>query len=87
MEIEMAKPMDEHSYDCNHSDAECLFCGKWCTPELEKAVELGYTIVKIPEVWHFDETQRGLFANYVNKWLKVKQESAGYPHWATTDEA
>ena len=62
--------------------------GTWCTPELLKAVELGYTIVHIHEVWHFPEDQRkkGLFAPYVNKWLKIKQESSGYPGWVRTNE-
>ena len=53
-----------------------------------KAVEKGYQILKIDEVWHFPTEQRktGLFANYVNQWLKVKQESAGYPRWCDTEE-
>ena len=55
--------------------------GTWCTPELVKAVEKGYTRVKIHEVWHFPPEQHrtGLFADYVNTWLKLKQESAGWP--------
>jgi len=57
-------------------------------PELVKAVEVGYRIVHIHEVWHFLEEQReeGFFADYVNMWLKIKQESAGYPRWAQTEE-
>ena len=51
-------------------------------------MEKGYTIIKIHEVWHFPEEQRktGLFANYVDTWLKAKQESAGYPKGVTTLE-
>ena len=51
----------------------------WCTPELVKAVEKGYTLVKIHEVWHFPEDQRrtGLFADYVNTWLKLKKNRLG----------
>ena len=57
--------------------------GTWCTLELLKAVEKSYTIVKIHEIWHFPPKQRrtGLFADYVNTWLKVKQESSGWPSW------
>ena len=60
----------------------------WCTPELVKAVEKGYAVVKIHEVWHFPEDQRrtGLFAHYVNTWLKLKQESTGWPTWCQTVE-
>ena len=52
--------------------------GTWATIELQKAVELGYQIRKIHEVWHFREEDRkvGLFADYFNTWLKIKQESA-----------
>ena len=41
--------------------------GTWATVELQKAVELGYQIKKIHEVWHFREEDRrvGLFADYV----------------------
>ena len=62
--------------------------GTWCTPELVKAVEQGYEIKRIHEVWNFPPEQRktGLFADYVNTWLKIKQESAGYPSNVTTPE-
>lgn len=54
--------------------------GTWCTEEPKKAVELGYKIIKIHDVWHFREEDRrlGLFADYVNTWLKIKQECAGW---------
>ena len=86
MAEEMPKPLLEKSHHCAHSDQERTLRGTWCTPEIVKAVEMGYTLLKIHEVWHFPEEQRttGLFANYVNTWLKIKQESAGYPGWAVT---
>ena len=36
---------------------------------------MGYILVRIHEVWHFDKSEEGLFADYVNTWLKLKQES------------
>ena len=42
--------------------------GTWCTPELAKAVELGYIIVTIHEVWHFYEHRKGLISDYVKQW-------------------
>lgn len=88
MEEEMTNDLLEKSHHCPHSPEECLLRGTWCNPELVKAVEVGYRIVHIHEVWHFPEEQRqeGLFADYVNTWLKIKQESAGYPGWAQTEE-
>ena len=55
--------------------------GTWCTPELRKAVEKGYQILHIHEVYHFPPTQRrqGLFKDYVNVWLKGKTEASGGP--------
>ena len=62
--------------------------GTWCTPEIEKAIEVGYRLVKIHEVWHFPEVQQriGLFQGYVETWLKIKQESAGWPRWCMDDD-
>ena len=38
---------------CGLNAQERALCGTWCTPELQKAVEKGYQILKIHEVWHF----------------------------------
>ncbi len=64
---------------CTHLDCERILTGTWCTPELVKAVELGYKIVRIHEVWHFEDSQVGLFADYINKFLKIKAEASGFP--------
>ncbi|XP_078364222.1 uncharacterized protein LOC144648571 [Oculina patagonica] len=84
VEEQMSKPLLERGYQCSHNPTQRMLRGTWCTPELQKAVEMGYTVVKIHEVYHFPKSQRrkGLFANYVNQWLKIKQESSGYPAWA-----
>ena len=62
--------------------------GTWCTPELHKAVEQGFEILQIYEVWHFPEDQRkeGLFAEYVNKSLRNKTEATGWPKGCVTAE-
>ena len=88
VEDEMSKPLLERSNMCGHSREQRMLKGTWCTPELQKAVEKGYQIYKIHEVWHFPEEncRRGLFAGYVNTWLKLKQESAGWPAGVETDQ-
>ena len=85
-EEEMGKPLLEKSCLCQHTPEQRTLRGEWCTPEIQKAVELGYILLKIHEVHHFPPNQRKkwLFAEYVNTWLKIKQESAGYPAWAAT---
>ncbi|CAB4025195.1 DNA polymerase [Paramuricea clavata] len=59
---------------CHHSDAERTLYGMWVTLELEKALEKGYKLVKIDEVWHFPEHTDGLFKDYIDTFLKIKQE-------------
>ena len=86
VEEEMSKAVLEKSHRCSHTPEQRTLRGIWCTPELRKAVEMGYRLLKIHEVWHFKKRQEGLFADYVNTWLKIKQGSAGYPGWAQTEE-
>ena len=37
-------------------------------------------------MWHFDETCQGLFRDYVNTWLKIKQEASGWSKWVGDDD-
>ena len=87
-EDQAEQPWFERTNLCPHSDKELMMTGSWCTPELLKAVEKGYQILKIHEVWHFPEDQRkeGLFAPYVNTWLKHKTEASGWPSGVETEE-
>ena len=86
VKTEQAKPMLQRSATCHHSEEQRELVGTWCTPELEEAVKQGYQLQRIHEVWHFEKSQTGLFADYVNTWLKIKQESAGWPRWCQTEE-
>ena len=86
VEEEMDKPLLDRSYHCPHTDEQRALTSTWCTPELYKAVELGYQVQYIYEAWHFEETCEGLFADYVNTWLKIKQEASGWPKDVTTEE-
>ena len=83
---EQDNPMLERSDVCNHTPEERTLQGTWCTPEIEKAVEKGYRVIKIHEVWHFSQQRDGLFRDYVNTWLKLKQEAAGWPRWCDTEK-
>ena len=74
---EMSKPFLERTPVCTHTDWERQLVGTWCTPELLKAIEKGYTAICVHEVWHFLTTRRGLFKDYVNTWLKIKEEASG----------
>ena len=60
--------------------------------EIDKALALGYRMVTKYAAWHFKETMRyedgvgGLWGEYIDLWLKLKQEASGYPSWCTTEE-
>ena len=79
---------------CFHTDKERALTGTWVTMELQKAIQMGCRLLKIYEVWHFDEIsmydpdtkEGGLFAPYVNAFLKMKQEASDWPVWCKTDE-
>ena len=79
VEQEISKRPLDRCAECIHTDEQRALTGTWCSPELSKAVDLGYEIQYIYEVWHFDETCEGLFKDYVNTWLKIKQEASGWP--------
>ena len=65
---------------CDHNDTERKFEGTWVTEEVKLAIRHGYAIIKIFSVWHWNQeiyskdTQTGgLFTEYVNTFLKIKQ--------------
>ena len=79
---------------CEHSNNERSLSGAWVSLELYKALELGYKIVKIHEVWDFNRMVKydrntklgGLFAAYINAFLRLKQQADGFPSNCKTDE-
>ncbi|KAK3107691.1 hypothetical protein FSP39_020035 [Pinctada imbricata] len=85
----------ENQNECTCSLEERSITGTWCTPEIQMARSKGYKILQIYEVYHFDESSKydvescegGLFAQYVNMFLKIKQEASGFPSECNTEEA
>lgn len=85
---------DENQNNCNCSINDRCLIGTWCTPELEVAVAKGYEVIKIYEIYHFEETTQydsengdgGLFTDYVKMFLKLKQEASDFPEECKTEE-
>lgn len=72
---------------CRHSDEERTIEGTYVSCEVYEATsKYGYTLTEIQEVWHYTMQRPGLFRDFVNKFLKIKQEASGWPAWATTDD-
>ena len=71
---------------CNHSNEQRSIIGTWVSIEIKLALEKGYRIMDIYEVWNFDSISggeknnfKGLFTDFINDCIKVKVESSGYP--------
>ena len=54
VEQESIKPIEDRNYISTHSDEERMLRGTWCTPEIHKAIAMGYRLIKMHEVWHFE---------------------------------
>ena len=84
----------EYTSNCNHTDNERAIIGEWVTLEIYQALRFGYKLEYIYEVWHFSKTTKlnkytntgGLFTDYINAALKIKQEASGYPSYISTEE-
>ena len=59
----------------------------------KKAVQIGYTLLKVYEVWQYDTVTKydpgtcdgGLFAQYMNTFVKIRMEASVYPSHCDTD--
>ncbi|XP_036144598.1 uncharacterized protein LOC118646236 [Monomorium pharaonis] len=79
---------------CTHdSPSERKFAGTWVSCELRKAVEKGYFVTEVSEIWQYKVTkydpgnrQGGLFAEYINCFLQLKQEASGWPSECQDDD-
>lgn len=76
--------------DCLHSEEERALTGTWTMQEIRKAVEKGYRIIEMLELWEYKmasyEYGDGLFTEFINKFLKIKQEASGFPEWCVTEQ-
>lgn len=83
----------ENSKGCNCTENERSWVGTYSTEELKLALQNGYRLLRIYEVYHYEETQcynsnsgeLGLFTEYMRAFLKIKQESSGYPEWVISE--
>jgi G:T-mismatch repair DNA endonuclease (very short patch repair protein) len=86
--------LNESKEICECSSEKREFTQTYCTPEIEVALNKGYTLTKIHQVLHWEKTEiynpetktGGLFTKYINTFLKLKQEASGFPTDVTTDD-
>ncbi|KAK6167069.1 hypothetical protein SNE40_021176 [Patella caerulea] len=111
--------MEQNKSICTHEATERELSGTWVIFEVTTAIQKGYRLIEIFEVWHYPHTRqydpnasviepedydihvdtindkyedipqatvfeqlppKDLFGDYINMFLKIKQESSGYPH-------
>ena len=72
--------MTQQQNKCNHTPEDRSFTSTWCTNEVALALEKGYRIFEIFEVWHFTETSDTLFRGYVRDFMRIKIESSEPPN-------
>jgi hypothetical protein len=67
---------------CTHSDAERILTGTYVTLEVDQALKEGYKMVKIYEIWDFEEQEQydpvtktgGIFTSYLNAAMKKSKK-------------
>ena len=63
----------ERSRHCPHTQSQRCLLGTWPTPELQEAVNQGYVIQHVYEVWHFLRNSNDMFSSYVDTgWVTTK---------------
>lgn len=83
----------QNPLECDHNEKERELTGTWVVDEVRKAVSMGYKIQQIFEIWAYETVQYdsttkegGLFTDFINKFLKIKQEASGFPSNCVTQE-
>lgn len=83
----------ENQETCTCAESERILSGTWTTMEAQAALVRGYKIKEIHEVYHYEESSQfvkgvmdGPFSEFINFFLKIKQEASGYPAWVLEAE-
>jgi hypothetical protein len=73
--------------------AERALIGSWVMDEVRLAVQKGYQVIQVYEVYEYKFTQYnpqigmgGLLVEYIDTFLKFKAQASGYPSWVRTPE-
>ena len=74
--------------NCILTDEESCISGTWVMDEIRKDIQMGLILVNVFQFGEYEITcldrnnnSGGHFVEYVNMFLKLKQEVSGYPSW------
>ena len=71
---------------CDHTKSERLLTGVWSTAELQVALEKGYIISHIFEIWAWSSWSDDVFKDYIRTFYKIKVCASGFPSWCKSRE-
>ena len=65
---------------CEHTSVEeRQLQGSWTTVEVQKALEHGYKLCSVDEIFHFPRRSTTVFSDYVSSLFRLKVLSSGWP--------
>ncbi|KAK3907377.1 Ectoine dioxygenase [Frankliniella fusca] len=72
---------------CRHTPEDRKFTDTWCVPELKLAVQKGYVIMSVHEVYQYPGTKQynpltqedGLLSGYIRCFMALKMQATGWP--------
>ncbi|KAL3076975.1 hypothetical protein niasHT_031232 [Heterodera trifolii] len=71
---------------CRHDDDKRSWVCAYTHVELNKALQLGYVVTDLFEVWDYAEWDDTLFSSYVNSFVGLKVQASGWPEGCDTEE-
>ena len=72
---------------CIHRDSkEREFYGIYTHNELKKAVDLGYKITAVFEIYAWKDWSTTMFSSYIKTFFTIKEQASGYPEDVKTEE-
>ena len=84
---------DDMCETCTHGEHERALVGTWIVDEVRKAVDMGYTVLRVYEFYEYAVTQYdsqtgqgGLFVEYINTFLKLNVEASRYPNHVASEQ-
>ena len=77
---------NQNQHTCTCDDKKRTLYGTWCTPEIMEAIQNGYKVIKIYEVHHWINKTNTLFKDYINTFIRMKQEASGFPSTVQSEE-
>ncbi|KAL3125722.1 hypothetical protein niasHT_002682 [Heterodera trifolii] len=71
---------------CAHTDHLRSWNAAYTHVELNKALELGYAVTDLFEVWHYEEWDGEMFRGYMNTFVGMKVQASGWPTGYDSEE-